>query len=237
MSTIFRFKQFDVEQKGAAMKIGTDGILLGAWTPLDPSISSILDIGSGTGLLGLMLAQRSSVETIDAIEIDGNAYEQTVDNFEASPWNDRLFCYHASFAEFVDEIDQQYDLLISNPPFFKNTFKTNESSRNLARFQDALPFEELLAGANNLLKKEGKLFLIIPYYEEEEVVETAKKNYLFPEKITRVKGNPTAAFKRSLIFFGRKKVSFAENELFIEYERHQYSESYRELTKNFHTIF
>jgi len=111
------------------MKIGTDGVLLGAWTSLENSPNSVLDIGAGTGILSLMLAQRSTAESLDAFEIDENAYEQCVDNFEQSPWGDRLFCYHASLEEFTNEIDEKYNLIVCNPPFYAETFKTKNSQR------------------------------------------------------------------------------------------------------------
>jgi len=122
----FQFKQFTVQQDRCAMKIGTDGVLLGAWASIDHSPGSILDIGAGTGIISLMLAQRSEAFQIDAIEIEENAYEQTVDNFEASDWGDRLFCYHAGFDEFVEEMqdEEQYDLIISNPPFYSEDYKS-----------------------------------------------------------------------------------------------------------------
>lgn len=144
MSKPFRFKQFSVSQEHCAMKIGTDAVLLGAWTDLDIQPNSILDIGAGTGILALMMAQRSGAELIDAIEIDDAAYEQCVGNFEASDWGDRLFCYHASLDEFTEEIEDQYDLIISNPPFYTETFKTENKIRNQARFEDAMPFHTLL---------------------------------------------------------------------------------------------
>lgn len=118
--SVFKFKEFSIQQSRSAMKISTDGILLGAWTPIYHNPVNILDIGAGTGLISLMLAQRSNAEAIDAIEIDDDAYEECVENFERSPWSDRLFCYHASFLEFVAEIDDQFDLIVSNPPFFAN---------------------------------------------------------------------------------------------------------------------
>ena len=118
MSKPFKFKEFTINQDQCAMKIGTDGVLLGAWTSIKENPYSILDIGTGTGIIALQLAQRTDAETIDAIEIDDKAYEQAVENFENSDWGDRLFCYHASLEEFVAEIDEKYDLIISNPPFF-----------------------------------------------------------------------------------------------------------------------
>ena len=131
------------------MKIGTDGVLLGAWTPLINNPYNILDIGAGTGILSLMLAQRSNAEQIDALEIDEEAYEQCVENFETSPWGDKLFCFHAGLDEFVDEPEDEYDIIISNPPFYAEDFKTDDSQRDRARFQDAMPFEELIEAAKD----------------------------------------------------------------------------------------
>ncbi|MEW7277747.1 methyltransferase [Aquimarina sp. 2201CG1-2-11] len=235
MNAPFVFKQFTVEQDRCAMKIGTDGVLLGAWTPIPKETASILDIGAGTGIISLMAAQRSYAEVIDAIEIDTDAYEQTVENFESSPWGDRLFCYHASFQEFVAEIDEQYDLLISNPPFFAEDYKTSNKKRDMARFEDALPFEHLLAGATKLLSDHGNLALILPYKQEQRIVTLANQLKLYPEKITRVKGTPTSEIKRSLLFFGRHKEKSCEiNELIIENSRHNYTDDYTLLTKDFY---
>lgn len=117
MQKLFQFKQFTINQDRCAMKIGTDAVLLGAWAPIEHQPLSILDIGAGTGVLSLMLAQRCDAMTIDAIEIDDNAYEQCVENFENSPWSDLLFCYHASLEEFTEEIEETFDLIVCNPPF------------------------------------------------------------------------------------------------------------------------
>lgn len=133
MNTPFRFKQFSIQQDKCAMKVGTDGVLLGAWTSLEDNPYAILDIGAGTGLISLMLAQRSQATIIDAIEIDAEAYEQCVANFEQSIWNDRLFCYHAGLDEFVDEIEDQYDLIVSNPPFYSETVTSGNDARDMAR--------------------------------------------------------------------------------------------------------
>ena len=232
----FQFKQFSLQQDRCAMKVGTDGVLLGAWAPIDHKPYSVLDIGAGTGLIALMLAQRSQAEQIDAIEIDENAFEQCVDNFENSPWNDRLFCFHASLDSFMDDLeDEAYDLIVSNPPFYSEDFKTENEQRDLARFQDALPFEDLVEAASVLLSETGVLAVIVPYKEEAKLIALAKECDLFPLKITRVKGTPTAEIKRSLVAF-----SFAEthelpiDELIIETARHQYTEDYIALTKDFY---
>lgn len=230
----FSFKQFNVQQDRCAMKIGTDGVLLGAWTPLINNPYNLLDIGAGTGILSLMLAQRSNLEQIDAIEIDEGAYEQCVENFEASPWSDRLFCFHAGLDEFVDDPEEEYDLIISNPPFYTDTFKSENTQRDIARFEDALPFEELIEAADLLLSDNGIFSVIIPYKEETKFVSMCKELELFPLKITRVKGTPTAEIKRSLLAFTRIEQTPIIDELTIEISRHQYTPEYIALTQDFY---
>ncbi|WP_405204983.1 tRNA1(Val) (adenine(37)-N6)-methyltransferase [Aquimarina sp. LLG6339-5] len=234
MSKPFRFKQFTVHQDRCAMKIGTDAVLLGSWVPVSDNVSSILDIGTGTGVIALMMAQRSYAEIIDAVEIDATAYEQSVENFEASDWGDRLFCYHASFQEFFQEIDDKYDLLISNPPFYTDTYKTEDSTRDVARFEDALPFEHLFIGTSHLLSEKGKFAVVLPFKEENKAISIANSVGLFPEKITRVQGNPSSEVKRSLLLFGFDQVEIEKDELIIETGRHQYTPEYIELTKDFY---
>ncbi len=232
---MFSFKQFSVEQDRTAMKIGTDGVLLGAWTPIENNPFSILDIGTGTGIIALMLAQRSSAEQIDALEIDEEAYEQATDNFENSPWNDRLFCFHAGLDEFVEEPEDEYDLIVSNPPFYSEDYKSNDEQRDLARFQDAMPFEDLIEAAALLLSENGIFTVIIPFKEESTFLALAKEYELFPLKITRVKGTPTTEMKRSLLAFGRKETpNFPIDELIIETARHIYTPEYIALTKDFY---
>jgi tRNA1Val (adenine37-N6)-methyltransferase len=232
---MFTFKQFSVEQDRCAMKIGTDGVLLGAWTPLKNNPFSILDIGTGTGIIALMLSQRSHAEQIDALEIDEDAYEQAVDNFENSPWSDRLFCFHAGLDEFVEEPEDEYDLIVSNPPFYTEDYKTENEQRDLARFADAMPFEDLIEAASLLLSENGIFSVIIPFKEEEKFMAIAKEYELYPVKITRVKGNPTSEIKRSLLAFTRdENTLISSDELIIETARHIYTPEYIELTKDFY---
>lgn len=231
----FSFKQFTIAQDRCAMKVGTDGVLLGAWAPVEHNPYSILDIGAGTGLVALMLAQRSFAEQIDALEIDEDAYEQATDNFENSPWNDRLFCFHAGLDEFVEEPEDEYDLIVSNPPFYSEDYKTDNEQRDLARFADAMPFEELIEAADLLLSENGIFAVIIPYKEEANFIALAEESELYPLKITQVKGTPTTEIKRSLLAFSRKKLDNSPiNELIIETARHQYTAEYIELTKDFY---
>jgi tRNA1Val (adenine37-N6)-methyltransferase len=231
----FQFKNFFVEQDHCAMKIGTDGVLLGAWAPIDNHPFSVLDIGTGTGIIALMLAQRSAAQQIDALEIDEAAYEQATDNFENSPWNDRLFCFHAGLDEFIEEPEDEYDLIVSNPPFYSEDYKTENESRDLARFQDAMPFEQLLEAADLLLSENGIFAVIIPFKEEENFMALANEFELYPLKITRVKGTLTTEIKRSLLAFNRNKTTdLVINELVIETARHVYTPEYIELTKDFY---
>jgi tRNA1Val (adenine37-N6)-methyltransferase len=218
------------------MKIGSDGVLLGAWTPIENNPSSILDIGAGTGIIALMLAQRCQAEQIDALEIDEEAYEQATDNFENSPWNDRLFCFHAGLDEFIEEPEDEYDLIVSNPPFYSEDYKTNDEQRDLARFQEAMPFEQLVEAADLLLSEKGVFAVIIPFKEEEKFLILTEEFELYPIKITHVKGSPTSEIKRSLLAFTRNKNNSAviPNELIIEISRHNYTPEYTELTKDFY---
>ncbi len=225
------------------MKIGTDGVLLGAWVSIKNNPFSILDIGAGTGIIALQLAQRSNAEMVDAIEIDENAYEQCVDNFENSPWGDSLFCYHASLEEFVEEIEEKYDIIISNPPFYSPPLpsasptkgeKIISTSRELARFNDALPFDELIESASQLLSDEGIFAVIIPRKEEENFIAMASEVNLFPNRICRVRGTETSEEKRSMLEFSFEKISPKIENLTIETSRHIYTEEYQNLVQDFY---
>ena len=233
----FRFKEFTIHQDKTAMKVGTDGVLLGAWSSVDFYPDSILDIGSGTGIIALMLAQRSDAMTIDAVEVDENAYEQTVENFEASDWADRLYCYNATFNEFTDEIDDEeetYDLIVSNPPFYTDDFETVNEARNKARFTSSLSFENLIIGVSKILSEKGMFSVIIPYKEEAFFINLAKEQNLFLNRVCYVKGNTTSAIKRVLMEFSFHPSEIKEENLVIEIERHLYTEDYINLTKDFY---
>ncbi|GGE40015.1 tRNA1(Val) (adenine(37)-N6)-methyltransferase [Psychroflexus planctonicus] len=231
----FQFKEFSIQQDKTAMKVGTDGVLLGAWASLKHQPDAILDIGAGTGIIALQMAQRSTAELIDAIELDDDAFEQCVDNFENSPWSDRLFCYHASFQEFVEEIDETYQSIVSNPPFFNQKNETRPSNaRNTARFTDTLPFEDLLSGVKQLLTKDGVFSCILPEEYHQEFIDLAKTSNLFLNRVCFVKGNPTSPVKRCLMEFSFQQKELQTEHLIIELERHQYTKDYIALTKDFY---
>ncbi len=230
----FQCKEFTILQDKTAMKVGTDGVLLGAWVELNENLKSILDIGTGTGLIALQIAQRIDCETIDALEIESNAFEQAVENFENSDWRDRLFCYHTSLQEFANEIEEKYDLIISNPPYYNDTFKNIENKRALARHTVTLSFNALLSSSAKLLSEFGTCAFIVPYKEEDVFIKIAKDNKLFPQRITRVRGNINTNFKRSLLQFSFSNLNPAIDELAIEIERHVFTEKYKNLVKDFY---
>ena len=230
----FRFKQFSIRQERAAMKVGTDGVLLGAWASLHHAPDTILDIGAGTGLISLMMAQRCSATAIDAIELHAGSFEECVYNFEASPWSDRLFCYHCGFEEFADEVDDQYELILSNPPFFTEEVGSGNPSRDQARQSWSLPPEVLLRGVTRLLAPNGMFCVVWPYRQESSFLQVARQFGLYPNRLTRVSGRPEAAIKRSLMALTFKACEPVEDTLNIEVRSGQYSEAYRELVNDFY---
>ena len=235
MSSTFKFKSFQIKQDKTAMKVGTDGVLLGAWASLKHQPNAILDVGAGTGLIALQMAQRSNAEIIDAIEFNDDAFEQCVDNFENSSWGDRLFCYHASFQEFVEEMDETYQSIISNPPFFNQEHQTRiQSPRNKARFTTTLPFKDLLFGVQQLLSENGLFSCIIPEEYHKEFIALAKEHDLYLNRICYVKGNSQSPIKRCLMEFSFHQLKIEEENLTIEITRHEYTDAYKKLTQDFY---
>lgn len=230
----FQFKQFQIQQDRCAMKVGTDGVLLGSWASVEHLPETVLDIGSGTGLLALMLAQRIPHAFIEAIEIDPDAYEQCTENFEASPWADRLFCYHAALLEFVEEVEDVFDLIICNPPFYNPSHKSGDSSRDLARFQDAMPFEHLIYAVRHLLSQSGRFATIIPHESAEGFTHLAHSAGLQLNRCCVIKGTPESNPKRQLLEFSFNGSNTKIETLIIETERHKYTDKYIALTKEFY---
>jgi len=215
---MFHFKQFSVKQNRSAMKISTDSVLLGAWTPLFSPIS-VLDIGAGTGVLSLMIAQRTENTLIDAVEIDSEAFTECSENFSNSKWTNRLQCYHKDIRDFSQESNKKYDLIISNPPFFtEKIFSKN-----------------ILKSISLLLSEKGFFSVITPFKEENIFTEKANSFSLFPSLITHIRGNFNSEIKRSLILFSFNKTeNISFDEIIIEKQRHIYTEKYINLTKNFY---
>ena len=236
----FQFKKFKVHQDRCAMKVGTDGVLLGAWSSIEHEPKSILDIGAGTGVIALQLAQRSSANTIDALEIDDQAHEQCTHNFENSDWADRLFCYHASVQEFASEMEHKYDLIVSNPPFFKAPKSTGSQTQNtsqeraVARFTDTLPFKHLVVCAAHLLSQNGVFCTILPHKEADSFIEIAAQNKLFISKICTIRGIKTSKIKRCMLAFSLHQSKPKTQELIIEVSRHNYTQDYKNLVRDFY---
>ncbi|MRT94640.1 tRNA1(Val) (adenine(37)-N6)-methyltransferase [Ancylomarina sp. 16SWW S1-10-2] len=234
-NTYFQFKQFRINQEGSAMKVGTDGVLLGAWANVEKA-KSFLDIGTGTGLIAIMLAQRTNNSSkIDAVEIDNSSYQQAVNNFDDCPWNDRIKAFHASFQYFVANTSSKYDCIVSNPPYFINSLKAKDESRTQARHADGLPFEDLIEGTKNLLNPEGKFSVILPVKEGNYFIRIACIAGFSLSKKIEVLPNPGKIAKRLLIELTLANQDTIETQLCVENgQRHVYSPEYIELCKDFY---
>jgi tRNA1Val (adenine37-N6)-methyltransferase len=233
MSNDFRFKQFVVKQDKCAMKVGTDGVLLGAW--IDPgNARSILDIGTGTGLIALMIAQKTDAR-IDAIDMDEDATKQAEENFRLSPWSGRLNVFHQSLQYFASHSTNRYDLIVSNPPFFLGAHPAPSEARNIARhMDDSLSIEELTECVKKLLMPDGKFCLILPHMEGQKFAEYAKSHGLFVTRIIKVKTKADRHEKRLMMELQSSPIKLTEEELVIQEEDMTYTEEYRELTKDYY---
>ncbi|MCF8371948.1 MAG: methyltransferase [Bacteroidales bacterium] len=230
----FTFKQFTVWHDKTAMKVGTDGVLLGAWADASCT-SSLLDVGTGTGLIALMMAQRFPTATIHAIDIDPDSVSQAVENFERSPWPDRLSAHLISFQELASEGKMKFDHIVSNPPYFKNSLHAPDFKRTMARHDSSLSFGEIIRGSVSILKPQGKLSLIVPFEAVPEVLDLSTACGLFCTRQLLVKPNPTKGVIRALLEIGFSNLKTKTDTLVIEEEkRHNYSQAYKELTNGFY---
>ena len=222
----FRFKQFAVYQEQSAMKVGTDGVLLGAWTKVG-SAKTILDVGCGTGLLSLMLAQKSNAK-ITAVEIDDKAFEEAKLNVSISPWSNQIELIHTDFEQF--DTKSKFDLIICNPPFFKG--KAEHNSRSTARQNIFLPFDLLILKSAKLLSEKGVISLIFPFEQEDEILNLATDSQLYINEIVHVRGNKDAPIKRTLLRLSKElKEKIPQKTITIEVERNQFTDEYIELLK------
>ena len=234
-NSYFQFKKFKIEQGNCAMKVGTDGVLLGAWAFIyNPK--QILDIGTGTGLIALMLAQKFETAKITALEIDTLASNQASQNFKASNWYNRLTRINKSLQSFETLV--KFDLIVSNPPYFNNSEKNPDKQKQTARHTDTLSYYELIEKAFFLLSKTGAFCVILPYSSKDEFIKMCKINKLFLAKELAIKPTPSKEYKRVLLEFSKTKALADNQELIIEeFGRHQYSEKYIQLTKEFYLKF
>lgn len=227
----FQFKRFTVFHDRCAMKVGTDGVLLGAWTDVSTS-QRILDIGTGTGLIALMLAQRNATAQITAIDIDEAAVEQAKENIASSPWKNRIEVTQQDVCCFSS--NRLFDTIVSNPPYFNQSLKGPDSQRNTARHTDSLDSSQLLEKVAEILHPEGRFSIIIPSDQTDEIIRIAATYGLHPSRQTDVITRPGLPPKRALLAFQKTKGICHKNELVIELERHVYSEDYIALTRDFY---
>ncbi|WP_282629603.1 tRNA1(Val) (adenine(37)-N6)-methyltransferase [Empedobacter sedimenti] len=226
----FQFKQFSIFQDQTAMKVGTDGVLLGAWANVVGQ--NVLDIGTGTGLISLMIAQRFPKVNIDALEIDIDAFLQAKENFGNSKFNNRLSLFHTSLQNYNST--KKYDLIVSNPPFFTVNDLVSFDSRKQARQQETLTFSDLISKTSQLLDQNGLASFIIPYDQINDFCATASQNELKLGRVVYIKGNEQSAIKRVLLEFSFQEKQLQESHLIIELGRHQYTQDYINLTKEFY---
>jgi tRNA1Val (adenine37-N6)-methyltransferase len=230
----FKFKKFIIIQEDSAMKVGVDSVLLGAWAGIQEA-KTILDVGTGTGLLSLMMAQRSEAK-ITAVEIDESACREALMNVHNSPWPDQIEVLHTTFQEFEKSTDQRFDCIVSNPPYFENCSRPVDINRKKARHNDELPFTDLIKGSMKLLQANGHLSVILPVNISEKFVKTADQSGLFLNRSTWIKHKPEKPYHRRLLEFSRNKTALDESILVIESNR-EYTDDYKNLTLEFYLAF
>lgn len=228
---IFRFKQFSVVNDRTAMKVGTDGVLLGAWCPVEGA-RRVIDVGTGCGVIALMIAQRNPDALIDGIDIDQPSIEEAGLNFARSPWGDRLTAQQQDFNAIV--ADQRYDLVVSNPPFFTNGILPDGAARTTARHTLSLSYRQLIEGSERLLSDDGSLALISPTDAEREIIEAAAFSSLPLRRLTRVIPVEGAAPKRTLWLLSRRNIPYREDSLTITRADGTFTPDYTALTHPFY---
>jgi len=232
----FRFKQFTVFHDRCAMKVGTDGVILGSWAIIKDT-DKVLDVGAGSGLIALMLGQRNNNAKIDCIEIDKDAAEQSNENINASLFSNISPCENISLQDFAAKNTSQYDLIISNPPFFLRSLKSPDKQRSTARHSDSLPIEDFITLSAGLLNEKGRLNFIYPVSEREYLLSLIKANGLFVTRITNVRPTPGSEIKRLLLEVSKEPGILEETDIIIENSRHSYSLQFTVLLKDFYLKF
>ena len=234
-NTYFNFKQFRINQAKSAFKVGTDGVLLGACADIS-GVRTILDIGSGTGLISLMLAQRCNAE-ITAIEPDHESFLQTCENVNRSPWKERIMVKNTSFQNLEQSVGR-FDMIVTNPPFFRDSLKNPDPRKSAARHNESLSNEEILQGALKFMEGNGNLQLILPYVEGNILIAEAHKYGFYCNRIIKIKPEPSAEIRRLILKFSRVQKKTSESFLTIEHgKRHEFTEEYVNLTKDFYLKF
>ena len=230
--SLFRFKQFTIHQDLAGMKVGTDSIILGSMIKMKSKYKHILDVGAGTGILTLMMAQKSSDSNITAVEIDSNSYHQANINIDNCKWNDRINLLHVDAKHM--KTDDKYDLIICNPPYFSNSKQSIITSKNRARHQVELTFEDLLTIWNKKGSDDSDLACILPTKESKKMFDMVKNHGNYLAYHLEVRSNPNSNPKRAVMLFSKNKMETIKSELCIHNNQGGYSESYINMTKDFY---
>jgi tRNA1Val (adenine37-N6)-methyltransferase len=231
----FSFKQFTIQQDKSSFKVGTDGVLLGAAADIKDA-KKILDIGSGTGLIAIMIAQRCNA-VITAIEPDRESFEQACSNVKLCRWSERIFVEHTDLQSYYPSAGK-FDLIVTNPPFYTGSLKNPDPRKAAARHSDTLSGESLLEGASRLLSDKGRFQLIMPYVEGNIFIAEAQQYGLFCYNILKIRPLPTSEITRLILSFSRERLKLTERFLTIEHgKRHEFTEEYINLTKEFYLKF
>jgi tRNA1Val (adenine37-N6)-methyltransferase len=233
-NSYFAFKQFTIYHDKCAMKVGTDGVMLGAWVNVEHAWN-VLDVGTGSGLIAVMIAQRSNAR-IDAVEVDRNACLQAEENVKACPWNNRIKIYHDTFRHFAESTSNKYDVIVSNPPYFRNSLKPLLKPRSIARHDDQLSYESLLHYTLKIISPAGRLCLIIPANNLIQMKDLAYFNRLYLSQILMVRPYPAKEYSRCLIEFTKiNDEKCVESEMIIEEkDSNNYTDGYKSLTKDYY---
>jgi len=233
----FAFKLFTIYHDKCAMKVGTDGVLLGAWVNVKAA-GRILDVGTGTGLIAIMMAQRCDA-LIDAVEIDEKASIQAMENVASCPWKERITIHHDTFQHFAGLPSFRYDVVVSNPPFFRNSLKPPLKSRSIARHDEELSYENILFCTSQILEPDGRLAIIVPANEIDRLTETAYFHKLFPSQLLNVRPVPGKNYTRCLAEYTRNRNQICiENDLIIKRnDAEEYTDDYIALIKEYYLNF
>lgn len=229
--SVFQFKEFDIVQKDNAMKVGTDAMVLGAFINANGRKKG-LDVGSGTGVLSLMIAQNNTEISIDGVELDERSAKEGELNFANSNWSDRLKMHQGDFLKF--ETEERYDLVISNPPYYQSTLVNDDPRKASARHEQSLPMKEFIIKARNLMTDDGEFWFIVPaddQYSWKKACTSA--NLHMVEKIS-IHGKLGGEAKRVIYVFCNHRAILEESSFTVRDKKNGYTEEYKELTRGFH---
>jgi tRNA1Val (adenine37-N6)-methyltransferase len=228
----FHFKKFSIAHDQSTHKVGTDGVLLGAWVNIE-NVKTVLDVGTGSGVIALMLAQRTAPEvTIDAVELQKGDAEQAQQNVNNSPWPNKVRIINSAIQDFNNEM--QFDLIVSNPPYFVNSWLPPDENRSKARHSKDLSFAELLVAVKRLLQPTGRFALVLPFTEGNQFKELAGKAGLYPCRQMAFQSRKNKPIERLLIEFSRVKGDLKSEELLLYKINEEWTDEYRALTKDFY---